>query len=494
MVMSRFLRRLALAALLVPTLRAHAQDAPHYELHFEAQTQMLSVRLCLAQAHATVEFAADSETAMHYLHDLQRSGGDGVEAGSAAWSSGHWRAGECLNYSADLGAIANANEQDVGWRLGDDLVCAPQLWLLRPDVQGDADAEVTVFLPPGWNISAPWHELKRTEESVVFRIPNTPADWSVAVAFGHFDEERIELPGGVLRLSILDGASAEEKKKLHDWLARVSRAVLSAYGRLPLPDVQVLMIPVGQLGLASRAVAAFAPRAVHFGQSIRGQGNALELLVDPRRPAAEFDDDWIAVHELSHLMHPYLGDRGSWVAEGLATYYQNILRARSGLLTPTQAWDRLQEGFSRGAANKGDGTLERAAANMHRSHTFQRIYWSGAAYWLTVDRDLRRASGRKLSMELALSRFRDCCLPSYRPWRPQDFVTKLDDLLRVKTFSQRYREFAAMQEFPDWKKLYSELGIRTGGEHLAFVADAVDAAAREQITAPRKDTDDTPAR
>ena len=131
---------------------------------------------------------------------------------------------------------------------------------------------------------------------------------------------------------------------------------------------------------------------------------------------------------------------------------------------------------------------------MHRSHTFQRIYWSGAAYWLTVDRDLRRASGRKLSMELALSRFRDCCLPSYRPWRPQDFVAKLDDLLGVKTFSQRYREFAAMQEFPDWEKLYAELGIRTGGEHLAFVADAVDAAAREQITAPRKDTDDTPAR
>jgi hypothetical protein len=69
---------------------------------------------------------------------------------------------------------------------------------------------------------------------------------------------------------------------------------------------------------------------VHFGQSIRGQGNALELLVDPTRPAAEFADDWTAVHELSHLMHPYLGDRGTWLAEGLATYYQNVLRRAPG--------------------------------------------------------------------------------------------------------------------------------------------------------------------
>ena len=42
-----------------------------------------------------------------------------------------------------------------------------------------------------------------------------------------------------------------------------------------------------------------------------------------------------------------------------------------------------------------------------------------------------------------------------------------------------------MRQFPDWKKLYADLGIRIDGEHLAFDADAVDAAAREAITAPR---------
>lgn len=464
---------------------AMAQDGPTYTVVFDAQKQAVTVTLCLAQAHAQVIFAADSDAAMRFIQAPQRGDGRSLDAGAGQWHAHAWRAGECLTYRADLAAIAAQHDADIGLRLGADLVSAPQLWLLRADVQGDADADLHIELPAGWSISAPWHELDHHARNIHFRIMDTPVNWSAAVAIGQFDEERIELPGGVLRLAILHGADAGQRIKLQAWLAHVSRAVLSAYGRLPLADVQVLMLPVNSLGFAQRAVTAVAARPVHFGQSIRGEGNALELLVDPRRPAAEFDADWIAVHELSHLMHPYLGDRGSWLAEGLATYYQNILRARAGLLTSVQAWERMRGGFADAAATPYHDTLEEAAVSMHRTHGFDRVYWSGAAYWLTVDRDLRRSSGGKLSMELALSRFRDCCLPAYRRWQPQDFVAKLDALLGVETFSRRYREFAAMRQFPDWKKLYVELGIRLDGDHTVFAADAIDAQTREAITAPR---------
>ena len=36
------------------------------------------------------------------------------------------------------------------------------------------------------------------------------------------------------------------------------------------------------------------------------------------------------------------------LAEGLATYYQNVLRARAGLLTPSEAWEQIDAGFARG--------------------------------------------------------------------------------------------------------------------------------------------------
>jgi hypothetical protein len=464
------------AAMALRVALAATGDTPRYDITFDAAAQQATVRLCLQQAHPAVSFAADSAWAKRFVSAVARGNGGAVDSADAGWRAHDWHAGECLSYRADIGAIAQQREADVGWKIGDDLVAAPQLWLLRPDAQGDADADLRIELPAGWNVSAPWRELGRAGASIHFSIPNTPADWSSAVAFGKFAEERVALPGGVLRLTILHDADAAQHAKLRTWLDRVAKASLSAYGRLPLAEVQVLMIPVGN----SRG-------AVTFGQSVRGQGNALELLIDPSRPAAEFDDDWMAVHELSHLMHPYLGDRGSWLAEGLATYYQNVLRARAGLLAPAQAWDRLYEGFRRGAKAAGDGTLEDVARDMHRSHQFQRVYWAGAAYWLTVDRDLRRASGGTMSVDLALSRFRDCCLPAYRQWQPQDFVARLDALAGSDAFGRRYAEFATMRRFPDWEKVYSDLGIGDGGERLAFRSDAPDAAIRDAIMAPRRD-------
>lgn len=458
---------------------ASAQDAPTYAVRFVAATQQADVRACLAKAHAHVRFAADSGWAMRFVSGLSRDHGT-VSAADRGWDAADWRAGECLAYRADLRAIAAEHKPDVGWQAGTDFIAAPQLWLLRPDVQGDADAHARIELPPGWSVSAPWRELasrpapeRPAARSIQFQIPNTPSDWSSAVAFGHFDEEPIALPGGVLRLAILGNVDAGARERLHAWLARIAKAALSAYGRLPLPEVQVLMLPVGE-----------RRGAVLFGQSVRGQGNALELLINPTAPAAEFDDDWMAVHELSHLMHPYLGDRGAWLAEGLATYYQNVLRARAGLLTPAQAWDRLAEGFKRGASAGGDDTLEAIASDMHRSHAFQRVYWAGAAYWLTVDRDLRRDSHGAMNLETVLARFRDCCLPAYREWKPEEFVARLDALGGTQRFAARQREFAAMRQFPQWQKVYEDLGIRDGGAHLSFGA-APDAAIRDAIMAPR---------
>ena len=468
--------RLALRTILMLCACAlHAQDAPSYTVEFDAAKLTASVELCLAQAHARVAFAADSAWAMGFVHDLRRGEGRAVDVGSGEWTATDWQAGECLHYRADLGALADTRKPDVGWRLGDDMAIAPQLWLLRPDVQGDADAQLRIALPAGWSISAPWRELSRGENSAAaknmrFSIPTTPADWSATVAIGHFDEEKIALPGGVLRLAILHGADEKQREKLRAWFDRVAHAVLGAYGRLPLADVQVLMIPVGA-----------REQAVVFGQSVRGEGNALQLLIDPSRPAAEFADDWKAVHELSHRMHPYLGDRGSWLAEGLATYYQNVLRARGGLLTPNQAWDRLAEGFRRGMAQPAGGSLEETADGMHRSHSFAQVYWAGAAFWLTLDRDLRRASAGKQGVDSVLAKFRDCCLPAYRQWRPETFVARLDALAGTRIFEQRYREFAALREFPHWQSVYADLGIHDQGGHLRFDDDAAHAARRAAI-------------
>jgi predicted metalloprotease with PDZ domain len=190
---------------------------------------------------------------------------------------------------------------------------------------------------------------------------------------------------------------------------------------------------------------------------------------------------------MSHLFHPYLGDRGSWLAEGLATYYQNVLRARAGLLTPADAWEQIDAGFARGrgATRAGDDTLERAAAGVEGHPNFMRIYWSGTAYWLEADLELRRASGNRLSVDEALKRFDACCLPDYRGWQPDAFVAKLDALIGGDVFRRKFDEYRARRDFPDVKSAYAALGISRDSGRLVFDDAAPDASVRHAITAAR---------
>jgi hypothetical protein len=462
---------------------ASPPEVPKYFVGFDIQMTRADVKLCLDRAHARVEFAPDSPLAMRYLSGMRRSGPGQFETTSSPWRARNWRAGECLTYIADIGAIADQHS-DSGTRYGNNIATDPQHWLVYSSVQGAKGAEATIDLPEGWSISAPWHELSRDGKSIRFQIPDTPQDWSASLVLGHFEETRIELPGGVLRVAtvINDG---KQREKLVGWMRRVGQALLTAYGRLPLTDVQVWLVSVDNWSLAGRFFAFLHPGAVLGGESSRGQGNSLQLDVDPGRPEKEFLEDWTAVHELSHLLHPYLGDRGSWLGEGLATYYQNVLRARAGLLTRTQAWKRLADGFQRGQSGPYAETLEQAAADMSHSHSFLRVYWSGAAYWLTVDSELRRLSGGKQTLDTALSRFGDCCLPAYREWKPEEFVAKLDALLGVHTFTQHYREFARMKRFPDWQASFARLGVRADEDSVILDEGAPDASIRDAITALR---------
>jgi hypothetical protein len=465
--------RLVACVLLVVALHARAESAgASYSLRYDAGAETMAVRICVPHAAKSLHFSAD-DGAERYVESLARDGAPAPVRDADGWSASEWRAGECVSYRAALGKLADSGRRGDGARHGGTIVFDPAVWLLRvDDDSADAD-EARVELPSGFMISAPWHAESRDGDALLFTIPRTPDNWLARIAIGRFAEAPLALAGGTLRVSIVDGAEAAAKARLDAWLARVTGAALSAYGKLPLADVQVLIVPVG----ASR-------EPVEFGQSTRGQGHGVTLFVDAAQPESAFDRDWVAVHEMSHLFHPYLGDRGSWLAEGLATYYQNVLRARAGLLTPADAWEQIDAGFARGrsATSANDDTLERAAAGVEGHSNFMRIYWSGTAYWLEADLELRRASGNALSVDEALKRFDACCLPDYRGWRPEAFVAKLDALVGGDVFRRTFDTFRARRDFPDLKRVYRALGISRAGETLAFDDAAPDASIRRAIT------------
>ena len=464
-------RPLALLSVLV-AVPALAANGSSFTMRYDASTETMAVRICVPEAAKSLHFSAD-DGAERYVRSLAREGASAPRRDSDGWTAADWRAGECLSYRAPLGELVDAGNRGDGARHGASLVLDPGVWLLRVDDENaDAD-DMRVELPPGYMISAPWHAEARDGDALRFRVPRTPDNWLARVAIGRFTEAPLTVAGGTLRVSIVDGADAAARSRLDAWLRRVSGAAVSAYGKLPLADVQVLIVPERE-----------SREPVEFGQSTRGQGHGLTLFVDPSQPASAFDRDWVAVHEMSHLFHPYLGDRGSWLAEGLATYYQNVLRARAGWLTPEGAWEQIDDGFARGrsATRTKDDTLERASAGVEGHPNFMRIYWSGTAYWLEADLELRRASGNTLSVDEALKRFDACCLPDYDGWWPEAFVEKLDALVGSDVFRRKFDEYRARRDFPDLEPAYRALGISVDGDRVVLDDWAPDAGIRRAIT------------
>jgi len=271
-----------------------------------------------------------------------------------------------------------------------------------------------------------------------------------------------------LRVEVIGVADPARAALLQRWLADAARAPLTVAPRFPLADATVEI----------REVNARGDSPVPWGQTERDDDVRVLLYVRAGASLDELRGDWTAVHELSHLFHPYLGEHGRWLAEGLASYYQNVLRARLGTIDGDDAWRRLDAGFRRGMAASGGRRLDDMG---RRSGGTMRVYWGGAAYWLEADLALRRE--RATTLDAVLADYDRCCLRGTDAVAPADFVAALDRVAGGDTFSRLYARYAASTEFPSLDAAYRQLGIVHDARGLRF--DAAHAPLRAAIMRAR---------
>lgn len=267
-----------------------------------------------------------------------------------------------------------------------------------------------------------------------------------------------------LRIEVDGVDDPARRAMLVDWAEEAARATVLPSGRFPLASAQARIVEID-----SRDASP-----VPWGQTRRDDDVAVLLFVRRGADREALRADWTAVHEFAHLAHPYLGDRGRWLAEGLASYQQNVLRARAGLTTPEDAWAKLDAGFRRGEADGAGTPLER----LGRRSTM-RVYWAGAAYWLEMDLRLRREHDS--SLQAVLDGYARCCLDGTAHVAPEDFVAALDRVAGTDLFVRRYRDYAAGTTFPSLHDSDAALGIVRDGGGLRFSDDAPAAALRAAI-------------
>ncbi len=463
------MRNLLAAALLAPSW-ALAAPAVTYDVKFQPDDPRLAVSICTTSARAERRFEAYHERAGDFIDAIERSSGGEFQRRGDTLIAPHWRAGECLRYRVDLDAITRARQSGLGWRVGDDRLFSPHAVLWRPRELARADdAEIRFDLPAGYTVSVPWQAVDGAAPRRRFRLGTTPVGWPTLIAIGRFPELDIDAGEGGVRVAITGVTEPARRQVLENYVRAAVTDVAALFPRAFERHPQIVTIPIGPQS-----------EAVPFGQSFRGGGTGILLFVDPSRSAEDYLDAWTLHHELVHVIHPYLDLEGRWIAEGIATYFQNVVRSRRARQTAREGWAELDAGFARGRADTASLSLTETSVEMSERGHYMRAYWSGTALMLLADTELR-ARAKPASVEIALNGFLSCCATSPRRWNVRDFLAELDRQVGGDTFTRLYREHAEATYFPDVAPAYARLGIDSRGEGTRLSDDADARRAREGI-------------
>ena len=275
-------------------------------------------------------------------------------------------------------------------------------------------------------------------------------------AFGALETRSVEVPGGCARVVVPRHAELAASPHLEPWVQRASLASAMITGTATGRDVAIAAIPT----------PGGDAMPVRFGMAGRGTRPSVLALVD-MSPTAALETDWTLVHELAHLAVPYVSSEDAWLSEGLATYQQEVLRARAGLQSAEDAWRAIDDGLTRGAQDGTGVSLREESRAMRTSHAYTRVYWGGAALALLVDVALRTRADSSLDARLSrLADRRDTTMSA------DALIDAIDDERGiVRATLARWLE---SERFPDTTEAYGALGLsRDAAGTLRFAPSAL---------------------
>ena len=140
-----------------------------------------------------------------------------------------------------------------------------------------------------------------------------------------------------MRLAVLDGALDLGVDELSRWVTEAASGVAAFFHRPPEAHTLVVLAP-----LPDR-------HGIAFGKLLPESGPGLIVLIGEHTQPDELHADWVLVHELFHVGTPsYLGE-GKWYDEGLATYFEPLIRARLGWRSEADLWREFVRDMPRGA-------------------------------------------------------------------------------------------------------------------------------------------------
>ncbi|MBT8142830.1 MAG: hypothetical protein HKN88_08605 [Gammaproteobacteria bacterium] len=367
-----------------------------------------------------------------------------------------YRSVTCLNYRMRLLQKQDRRAFSLN---STTMVSTPAEWLFLPGLRASDSVLITVKKHAQHELSVPWEVIDAGKQT--YRLRASPQSADGLVIIGAFEQDYIQHKGTTLRVAYLPGRKID-KPTMRDWLQQTVDNVSQVYGRFPHPSPQIIVSPSASSWSRQRS-------PVPFGRVVRDYGESVQFYIDQRQSLKQFNADWTATHEFSHLLLPYVKWKNRWLSEGFASYYQNILMARNGFYTEQSAWQKLHDGFMRG--KRAVPELSPNAAAQGSWGGTMKIYWSGAALAFLADVQLRELSNHTKSLDTALDALQRCCLPSTRSWSGSQLMRKLDQLSETTVFSDLYTRYANNDEFVPFEQAYAKLGIEIKNQKVVLKSE-----------------------
>lgn len=359
----------------------------------------------------------------------------------------------CFRYTVDLHAMARVGASRlVGrarlLRLGAFLVRAGVV----PD---DLDVTVSFRCPEGVDVAAPFDPAPGVR---TFRVPPSTWEFQGWVVLGGFSRRSRSLAGCATEVLVFDGALACSADGVDGWLRGAMEANAHLFGgRYPRARLLVGVEPVRP-----------TTDPVPFGSAWSGGGPHAMLQVAAQCRDDDFAADWTATHELLHAALPHIRLEDAWCAEGFVTYYQEVLRARSGAQSAQAAWQALHEGFARGRRSTSTRTIADDSRHMRERHEFLRIYWAGAALALRLDVAARRASGGRVSLDDAMASLPAHPAADRRSLSGREVVETLARLVPDADALGLTDALLRSAAFPEVGDAWRDLGLRVEGARVVL--------------------------
>jgi hypothetical protein len=245
-----------------------------------------------------------------------------------------------------------------------------------------------------------------------------------------------------LELQIAPGFDARLQAEARAWVQRSAAAVAGYFGSFPVPQAELLLMPVNGAGVRG-GVAYGAPSLL------------IRIRLGRETTRAQFFDDWILVHEMVHLAIPRIPRSQHWLHEGIATYVESVARGRAGLVGAATVWREWARAMPQGQPQAGDKGLD-------HTPTWGRTYWGGAMFCLLADVQLLQRSERRAGLQQALQGVLAAGGSYAVPWSVERILAAGDEAVGQTTLTELYRRLKDSPEPTDLEGLWRDLGVVGG--------------------------------